>query len=234
MNLLLEFAGTYTYLFGVILFFLVWCIVFFRHKTNRAEMLFAGVMFGAAAVITGLQYSIHDYWHPTFLFPTFPIEDFFYGFFFGGICTQIYFFFFEARRQTTKKHHFVFAVMVVFVSALSFILLTGILKLNSIIPHIVPPLFIGLYIAYKDSKDIKIQLWSGLFATVITFIIFKILIFANPNFIESVWYIDNLTGILILGIPIEEYLFAFALGFGVSHFYEFVTGRELVLKKKIT
>jgi hypothetical protein len=195
-------------------------------------MLLAGITFGTAAVLIGIKYALHDYWHPVYFLTSFHIEDFLYGFFFGGICAQIYFFFFEVKERTTKKHHPLLVLAAFIVSILSFIFITGILKLNSIIAHIIPPILIGSYICYKDFKDTKIQIWSGFFALAITFIIFKILIFLNPNFIQSIWYLNNLTGILVLGIPLEEYLFAFSFGFGISHFYEFVSGKEIILQKK--
>ncbi|OGI85515.1 hypothetical protein A3A05_03690 [Candidatus Nomurabacteria bacterium RIFCSPLOWO2_01_FULL_41_12] len=232
MDFWLEFSSTYTYLLGVIILFFIWCIVFLKKGINRREMLLAGVVFGMGAVLIGIKYALLDYWHPEYIFPSIHIEDFFYGFFFGGICTQIYFFFFKVKERTTDKHHPIFVFISLFISIFSFVILTGVFKLNSIVSHILPPIFIGLYIAYKDYKDIKVQIWSGLFATIITFIIFKILLLINPNFVVNIWYLNNLTGILIMGIPLEEYLFAFSLGFGVSIFYEFATGKELILKRK--
>ncbi len=230
MDSLLLFAANYTYFAGVIIFFCFWLIIFLKKRINRREMLLAGAMFGIAAVIISMKYALEDYWHPAYLLPGIPIEDFLYGFFFGGICTQVYFFFFKVREKSTKNHHPLFALLSVLISVLAFVFITGILKLNSIVAHIAPPFFIGLYIDYKNYKNLKIQFWSGIFAGVITALVFKILLLLNPNFIEQVYYLNNITGILIAGIPLEEYLFAFSLGFGVSLFYEYATGREIVFK----
>ena len=231
MGFLLEFFSTYTYLVGVLVLGLIWCLIFFKKRVNRNEMLLAGVMFGAAAVLLDIQYALYDYWHPAFLVESIPVEDFFYGFFLGGICVQIYFLFFNVKEKLVNKPHPFFVIASLFISILSFILLTGILKLNSIVAHIVPPFAIGSYISFKDHRDVKVQIWSGFFAIMVSFIAFQIMLLFNPSFVRNIWYLNNLTGILFLGIPLEEYLFAFSLGFGVSHFYEYVTGKDLILKK---
>ncbi len=231
MDFLVKFSTTYTYFVGVIILFFVWSIVFLKKGINRREMILGGLVFGVAAVLIGMKYATHDYWSPQYLFPSIHIEDFLYGFLFGGVCTQIYFFFFKVRERTTQKHHPFFVIMAFIIFIFSFIFLTGIMKLNSIVAHIIPPLLIGLYIIYKNHRYVKIQIWSGFFAAIITFVTFKILIFINPIFVINTWYLHNLTGIIISGIPLEEYLFAFSAGFGTSLFYEFVTGKELIFRK---
>ncbi len=231
MNSVLTFFAAYTYLFGAIIFFILWCIVFLKKGINRKEMLIYGVIFGIAAVLIDIKYALHDYWHPVYLFPMFHLEDFLYGFFFGGLCTQIYFFFFETKERATKNHHPIFGIFALVISIVSFVLITDILKLNSIIAHIVPPLLIGMYIAYKNPKTVVIQVAAGLFATMVTFVVFKLALLINHDAILEIWYLDNLTGVLLLGIPLEEYLFAFSLGFGISLFHEFISGKQIVLRK---
>jgi len=45
---------------------------------------------------------------------------------------------------------------------------------------------------------------------------------AYPTYVEQVWSMGEITGILIFGIPIEEYLFAFTFGMFWSSLYEHV------------
>lgn len=66
---------------------------------------------------------------------------------------------------------------------------------------------------------------SALVSVVITFFIIKILILIDPFVIEKIWMLENLSGIIIWGIPLEEYAFAASLGFGASFFYEILTGK---------
>jgi hypothetical protein len=231
MSSVQTFFATYAYLFGAIIFFIPWCIVFFKKRVNRKEMLIYGIVFGIAAVLIGIRYALHDYWHPSYLFPAFHLEDFLYGFFFGGLCTQIYFFFFEIKERATKNHHPIFGFIALIISILSFVLITDILKLNSIIAHIIPPLLVGIYIAYKNPRTVKIQILAGFFSMIVTFLVFRTVLLISPHAVTEIWYLNNLTGLLILGIPLEEYVFAFSLGFGISLFHEFILGKQIVLKK---
>lgn len=62
--------------------------------------------------------------------------------------------------------------------------------------------------------------------TLLTLIWQIVISFIVSVFIERFWLIENLSGIFIFGIPIEELLFAFALGFGGSIYYEYITGQK--------
>lgn len=230
MHAIFEFTYTYLYFTGTVIFFLIWLMVFLKNGINKKEMLGIGMLFGIAAVLINNQYALHDYWHPLFLIRQIPLEDFLYGFFFGGISTQAYFFFFKTKERITANHHPVFVVVVVLASILCFVILTGLLKINSIVAHIIPPLIVGLYIGIKNPNYLKVQIINGFLTMIATLIMFKILLIINPRAIIDNWYLNNLTGVLIVGIPLEEYVFAFVLGFGASVFYEYVTGREIVTR----
>ena len=59
------------------------------------------------------------------------------------------------------------------------------------------------------------------------FVYFGTLIALYPGYVEQVWNLRALSGILTLGVPIEELLFAFSFGFLWSGIYEHVTWRIL-------
>ena len=61
---------------------------------------------------------------------------------------------------------------------------------------------------------------------ILSFVIFKLLLLIEPRMFSLYWKIEKITGIFILNIPIEEYLFAFMLGFGGSMFYDTVAGND--------
>ena len=65
-------------------------------------------------------------------------------------------------------------------------------------------LFLGLYVFY--------------FLTLIAF---------APGYVERVWNLEALSGILIVGIPLEELLFALSFGFIWSSMYEHLTWKRL-------
>lgn len=110
----------------------------------------------------------------------------------------------------------------------SFIFFVNILKLNSIIAHIISPIFVGIIIGIFR-KDLFIdQIYNGFFIMILTILMFWALLIIEPQLFIKYWYIDNLSGVFILNIPIEEYLFAFAVGFGLGNIYEFTFGYSLI------
>ncbi|MFZ2202770.1 MAG: lycopene cyclase domain-containing protein [Microgenomates group bacterium] len=70
-------------------------------------------------------------------------------------------------------------------------------------------------------------LFSGLY-----FVIFLItFVWLFPSYVEMVWKLSSLTGILVVGVPLEEILFAVALGAMWGSIYEHLTWRKLVRMK---
>ena len=72
------------------------------------------------------------------------------------------------------------------------------------------------------------DLARSMFTTGISFAVFYFLFFlsltlAHPGYVDRVWNLDAISGVLILGVPIEELLFAFSLGFLWSSAYEHAT-----------
>src|SRR3989344_526792 len=61
----------------------------------------------------------------------------------------------------------------------------------------------------------------------IYFVYFLTLIAMSPGYVERVWNLEAISGILILGIPLEELLFALSFGFMWSSVYEHLTWRRL-------
>jgi homoserine trans-succinylase len=48
-----------------------------------------------------------------------------------------------------------------------------------------------------------------------------------PDYAEHVWTLNNLSGMVIVGIPLEEYPFAFTFGMYWSSLYEHLTWHKL-------
>lgn len=61
----------------------------------------------------------------------------------------------------------------------------------------------------------------------IYFVYFLTLIAMYPGYVEQVWNLKAISGILVLGIPLEELLFAISFGFIWSSIYEHITWRKL-------
>lgn len=194
-------------------------------------MVLFGIIFGLAAVFLEIFYSKFDYWNPSFAFPIPYVEDFLYGFVFGGISTEIAEFL-MGKTDSKKPNHRAqpwFFLIFAAITAVCFVVLVHVLGLNSIWAHILPPLVVGGTVSIMRRDLLKISLLSGLVITVLAFVMLTALrlIFTTPVF-HSHWQIDNLLGVFVFEIPLEELLFAFALGFGAANVYEFIFGYSLV------
>lgn len=49
----------------------------------------------------------------------------------------------------------------------------------------------------------------------------------SPGYIEKTWMLQNLSGILVTGIPIEDIIFYFLLGLTAAPLYEFWQNERL-------
>ena len=189
-------------------------------------MFFMGFIFGVGAVLIGRFYALHDYWNPHYLFGNnFPVEDFLYGLFFGGIVSSVSDYFFRPTGYKTEKPHLVYAVIGLFITIGAFYLLVDVFNFNSIWAHILPPFLVGLVILFRYGYLWKYMFLSAFVSLVITFVLFQALLFIDPLAIQKIWILENLTGLMFWRIPFEEYVFAASLGFGASFFYEILTGK---------
>ena len=69
------------------------------------------------------------------------------------------------------------------------------------------------------------MLISALIFLALYFIYFLSLISAYPGYVQQVWNLNAISGVLILGIPLEELMFALSFGFLWSSIYEHLTWR---------
>lgn len=60
---------------------------------------------------------------------------------------------------------------------------------------------------------------------------FLTLVISAPGYVERVWDLKALSGLGILGIPLEELMFAFSFGFFWSGVYEYALFKRLKRRK---
>lgn len=235
MKPMLPFSEA-VYLWGVLLITPIWLIIFVKGgHDSRRDMIFSGLFYGALAVLIAKTYALADYWHPPYLLPPFNIEDFLYGFFYGGIASELFerfvgYTYTTVRTKTTRL--FLIACSATIIIFVLFFLIVDILRLNSIVAHILP--LVGVFLLYIFvRRDLLIPaLLSGVVFTLFTLAWIKLILVVRPTAISEFWKLENLSGVIILGIPIEEYLFAFALGVAASGFYELITGGVLKRRRR--
>jgi hypothetical protein len=239
----------YAYLIGVGILFIFWLFFFILRKDLRKPMIWSGLFYLIIIVIYHLLWIVLShfidlgtsivptYWEPKTLFDMglstrgMAIEDLLFMFFVGGIATSIYEFLCkkEIKVRKTRTMH-ILAPLVGSIVAFSSMI---IFKPNAIYPLIIFG-FAGAIVLWAQRKDL---FWHSIFGgfgfLIIYFLGFSLFNIIFPDFISTAYHLENLSGILIFNIPIEEYLYAISFGLMWAPIYEYEHGdRVRSLRKK--
>ena len=218
----------YAYLLGnLLILFPLWLFLFLHRKDLRKEILIVSLLIGIGGPLSELWY-LRDYWRPeTFNGWPIGIEDFLFGFFIGGIASSIYEEIFGKHhsKRVNRKHHWSwFIIPVVALSVFVLNLLIFVFGVNSIYASISIFIALTLLILYFRHDLLVDSLMSGLLVGAIMFFGYLIFLTIFPEAIHQWWILQNISGILILGVPIEELLWAFGWGMVGGPMYEFFAG----------
>lgn len=219
-------AHPYAYLVGDALFGVVWLALFFLRKDLWRELLAMSAIGGLLAPFALIY--LPDYWNPDHIIGQFPlgIEDFLFAFFIGGIGSVLY------EAMTGKMHTLCECRRVPrrrIVGIIAAALATAVVfvygfKMNSIYANY---LAFGLLFAYIISyrRDLFWQsLASGTAVALLMFFFYQVWIALYPGIIGHWWRLENISGILIAGVPLEEILWGFSWGMAGGALYEWTRG----------
>jgi len=173
---------------------------------------------------------VPEYWTPPSLFNLanstgFDIESLLFSFAIGGIGVVLYRFFFPADLSELDKqeiHHGRHRLhrAILFLPAVIFSGLAIFTSLNHIYCGVIA-LFLGGVATLYCRPDLKAKIWiGGLLFLGLYIIYFGSLLLVFPTFVDDYWNLSALTGIKVLGIPLEELMFAFTFGMYWSGLYE--------------
>lgn len=231
---MLEFLTLSLILFGI------WIILFIFKTNLRKEMLIASIFTMPFGLTEPLF--VPEYWNPITLFNLaktiqFDLESLIFSFVIGGIGAVLYESIFRVKHIKISKHEMHMKRHKMHPLALSspiivFAILFFLTKLNPIYIGIISMFFGALFTLYCR-PDLKNKIWyGGLLFFLIYFVSFLISIMIYPNWVQATWNLKEISGILILGIPLEELLFAFTFGMLWSSVYEHFNWYKL--KKEVT
>ncbi len=173
---------------------------------------------------------VPEYWAPPSLFNLaektgFDIESFLFSFAIGGIGVVLYRLVFPAELSALSEHekyhkrHQLHRV-ILFLPVAIFLVLAVFTSLNHIYCGVIA-LFLGGVATLYCRPDLKAKIWvGGLLFLGFYVVYFGSLLLVFPQFVDAHWNLAALTGIKILGIPLEELLFAFTFGMYWSGLYE--------------
>ncbi len=215
----------YAYLVGNLFFAFIWIALFVSRKDLRRKIL---IMSSVVAPLALTQlFFVRDYWRPEYFHGSgvVGVEDFVFSFLIGGIGGGIYEEIFGKKyvsRHLERHPHWMFIVAVV--GMLWMIIGNIILQLNSMSVTIAGLLLIGATILISRHDLVKDAIFSGLLtgSLMVGFYILWTNLF--PGVVQQWWLLNNLSGIIILGAPLEEIMFGFGWGFLAGPTYEFIHG----------
>lgn len=218
----------YIYLIWSSLYFVLWLIFFIYRKDLRKHIIWSSVIAIPAALVEILW--VHKYWAPPSIFNlinTYGVgfEDFLYSFSIGGVAAVLYELLEKKKDVASKKKHFHTAFFVFF---LVFILLTFFFPLKPALNMSYAFTFGSLVMIYQRNDLLAKTLFSGFVFSVISILfIFIVIRTLSPEYIKNFYVHSNLLGFSALGIPIEEFIFAFTGGAFWSIVYEYLKGYKL-------
>jgi hypothetical protein len=223
--------------FSLILF-AIWLLIWLTKPRLRTEMFWVSLWTMPFGLTEPLFVPL--YWNPPSLFNLaaktgFDIESLIFSFAIGGIGAIIYETLFRVKHQKiskheehSKRHRFhLFALTSPIIIFIPLLLFT---KLNPIY-SVTIAMFIGGISAILCRPDIKKKIWiGGITFSALYFICFMLFNLIYPGLVLKIWNLSALSGILIIGVPLEELIFAFTFGMLWSSVYEHIFWYKLETK----
>ncbi|OGY43071.1 MAG: hypothetical protein A2729_03845 [Candidatus Buchananbacteria bacterium RIFCSPHIGHO2_01_FULL_39_14] len=227
----------YAWLIWSLILIGIWLIIYFSldTKEKRKEMLVVSLWTSLLGLTEPLF--VPEYWSPPSLLNLalrtgFDFESLIFSFGIGGIAVIIYEGFFQARykkmsyheRRSPQHRYHLFALLS---TPIIFFFLFLITSINPIYIAVIAMTGGGLFTWYCRPDLKKKMITSAFIFLGIYFVYFLTLIVMYPGYVEKIWNLKAISGILIFGIPLEEFLFALSFGFIWSSMYEHLTWRKI-------
>ncbi len=223
----------YVWLAWSLAFLIPWSVLYFASPMHRKTMRWAS-LFTAPFGLTEPLF-VPEYWNPPSLFDLarrtgFDIESLIFTFGIGGVAAVLYSTLTgrgthpvpeHERHQPLHRHHYK-AIAAPFAAFPILYLLPW----NPIYAGIAAML-IGAAAAVACRPDLKTKTWVGGLLFLGYYVVFLLgLEWTAPGYIERVWNLGALSGVLIFGMPLEELAWAVAFGLYWSGVYEHFTWRR--------
>jgi len=222
-------ATDYVYAFWTLLFLGPWISLFVGLPDQRRPMLWASLFTAPLGLSEPLF--VPEYWNPPTLFHLaattgFDIESIIFAFAVGGVAAVLHNIVTHSplgpvgvAERGHRRHRFHrLALAAPFIAFVPLWLLPW-----SVIYASSAALLVGAAATVACRPDLarKTLIGSVLFFGYYA-LFFATLTWLTPGYVERVWNLDALTGVRVIGIPLEELLFAAALGACWAGLYEHV------------
>ncbi len=204
----------YAYLVWCGLFALVWVGLYAARRDARREMLIMSVIGAILGPLAQIFY-IRDYFAPTTITGTpIGIEDALIGFLIGGISAALYELWLWDRVERPAKAGVLSLVVVALVLSTAWMFIAVFyLGIPSVYASTIFLMVIGVSMITYRPRLAKNAVYSGVLLTVFFFLFYQLYFWLYPDIVDAWWYLSNVSGIIFINVPLEEYLWAFSWGF---------------------
>jgi hypothetical protein len=227
-------APVYAYLGLSSALFAVWLILYAVRPDIRREMFW--ISFGTMFLGLTEPLFVPEYWNPPTLWDLarrtgFDLESLLFSFAIGGIVFSAYHVLFGrapsrsiAHERSHSRHRY--HLLAVVSAPLLFLILLTFTRLNPIYSAAIA--LVGGFLA---TLYCRLDLWlkmavSGLLFLLLYFVTFFAFNLAFPGYVQAVWNLREVSGLLVWGVPLEELMFAFTFGLYWSSVYEHLAWRR--------
>ena len=216
------------YLIGSLSLLLVWGLIYFFVKDIRREMLISSLLVTPAAFSE--LFFVPGYWTPdALLSPRLSIEDFIFSFAVGGIAGVSYELLMRGKikhRRLCECFHDIKHGMSLGIGIVTILVSYYLFDLNFMYASYLG-IVVDVLIIVLIRKDLipKILLSSLVFGS-FYLLFFAIFVYFLPSFILH-WNVDNLSGLSLANVPLEEIWWALGTGALLGPLYEYLLGYKL-------
>lgn len=220
MSVSLINMSVYTYFIGCVLFFPFWLLMYWRLKNDRRDILVVSLFFGLVGLTTPHLFC-EDWWRPQTIFGGFySIEDFLLGFTNGSLAVMGHRLFFREKTAGQIIWKKIIGLMIL-VFLVTDIMFYG-FGLASFYSNFCGLLAVCVYVLWRRKDLFPIGLMSGIFVMMISLPVYYILLRINPTWISNEWLAENLSGIKMIGVPIEDVVWYLLIGISLGVVYPYI------------
>jgi len=223
-------AYTYVYLVGSLLFVPIWVLWYWRSPSSRREMLIVSGIFICIGVPSEALLYTRDWWHPATMTGTLiGVEDVLYSIGNGGYMAALYAVIVRGPLVHDRQPPAwpVRLAPIAAIASLPAVLCLG-FGVHSFVATSIGSLVALAIVLARRTDLVRVAVVSGLVGTALAIPVYLVMEAAFPGFIAATWDLPHLSGMLLLGIPVEDllwYLYTAALW---GTYYKFASGARVV------
>src|SRR3989338_6234392 len=203
----------YAYFIATLPALAIWLYFYVKREDLRREMLVISALIGLLSIVTSYYWWTVDWWRPLTITGTkVGIEDFISGFTSGGIMATIYEVVFKRGLYKRKLHHHVSgALTILFLLSQTTTLLFYETGLTSFWSATTAMLLTASVVIFIRKDLVMSSFLSAILMMLVSIPPYLMILLVSPQWIDST-YLPEISGIRIIGIPIEELVFWFLSG----------------------